>query len=342
MTDKKILIENHNDYMLEIKLNHFKNELVLLVDKLINLDSSIRTNNGGVPLSPINYSNQLENLLNIITNGEELIKEFNVIVEKFKDFENNETHINNKNLKNQIDNLKKIIREADSKIQELNELCSSEQVKIITIQKENSNLLEKIDKYKNTINDFEEENQSKNYELNKCRELVDAKSNEINILNIKLDTSINSGNNTEDNNHDVVISINDTFKLSKDYIIKLNEGNIKLISQKNETIKILEDDITNCNQKITYYESRITELEKININLENTISNINSGKQNPSLEIPLSIEMELNSKTEDITSLKFKIKKLEEELKIQLKSDLHTPLLPTQNKSRKCLSCSIL
>jgi chromosome segregation ATPase len=343
MTDRQILIENHNDYMLEIKLNHFKNELTLLVENLIQLDSETRTNNVGMPLSPIKSSKHRKILLNIITNGEELVKEFKVLQEKFEDFENNETHINNKNLKKQIDNLKNLLKEADSKIYELDNQCKTENDIVSFVQKENSALIEKIDKYKKTLKDYEVSIQSKNYELNKYKELVDTKSNEINILNTRLHTTINLQNDVEDN-PDIVIPINDSYRLSKDYMIKLNEGNVKLINQKNERIKILEDDINGLQQKIEYYESKITELEKCNITLENTISGMDNSKQNPSSEIPLSIEMELNSKTEEITSLKYKIQKLEKDLFLQAQNNLSTPLLTVspQTNNKKCLGCSIL
>ena len=308
MTDRQILIENHNDYMLEIKLTHFKNELTLLVENLIQLDSETRTNNVGMPLSPIKSSKHRKILLNIITKGEELITEFNVLQEKFQDFENSETHINNKSLKNQIEILKNTLKEADSKIYEIDNRILIDQDKINDIQKQNSNLLEKINKYKKTLNDYEVAIQSKNYELHKYKELIDNKSNEINVLNTRLHTTITLQNNIEDN-PDIVIPMNDNSRLSKDYMIKLNEGNTKVINQKNDKISVM-----------------------------------NNNKQNPSVEIPLRIEMELISKTEEITSLKYKIKKLEEVLLLHAQNNLNTPLLTVspRTKNRKCSGCSIL
>ena len=115
MTIKDTLIDNHNDYILDVKVDNFKNYLNTFVKELLKLETRQNESNSNLMLKK-NTTINFEEFKHISNTGEELVQQFNNIENKIK---SNETSVN----KDKIDNLKNIIEEADKMIDRLeNEL----------------------------------------------------------------------------------------------------------------------------------------------------------------------------------------------------------------------------
>lgn len=300
MTIKDTLIDNHNDYILDIKVDNFKNYLNTFVKELLKLETRQNESNSNLMLRK-NATITFEEFKTISSTGEELVREFNNIENKIK---SNEAKVH----KDKINNLKKVIEEADTTISMLENSLNNEKK---TVKEMSSD----VDGY---IKDVE-----------RLNELVNAKN--IEILDLK-----------------AIIDTHQNVKISTEYVSKLNDGNQRLIAQKNEKIMVLEAELAHEQTKITDYESKIKELEESNIHLEQNIGELSKKyKELSKKNVSFADEMNITMNNDLLTELKIKNRSLEEDV-LHLKcivgnnDSLNNPLLDKEKSRDRCDMCCML
>ena len=216
-------------------------------------------------------------LLNIIKGVESMIPQFNLLQQHLEIDDKN-------NLQDQIISLKNKIREADDTIDDFENKLKVEQKHSASIMNDNNILLKKNASYYSQITELEGLINSKNLEIAKLQE--PSKNTDI-ILDIDLE------NNDE--------SICNNTKMTSTYIMKMNDGNLKLIKQKNDKITELDLEISRLKEQLNMYKSvipqlneyklRNNELENICISLEKNITVLSHEIKNNNLEHTDNLEL---------------------------------------------------
>lgn len=285
------LLQNSDEYMFEIKTNNFKIVLSKFIKSLIDIDEE----------------NDIESLYNIIVIGEELIKQFDIIHQKFLSFQDKKSPTKIKNLESKIEIMKNNLIESDKTINELEIKYENEKNSNTQLEKEIHETKSKLEESKKVLGELEES-------------LIKQKEEFVILHNKK----------QEENNN-----------LSMSYINKLSDANEKLLKQKNDKIKQLESDLdknynsldehVNTNRELIL---RIDKLERENIDLN---TKINTKLNEQTKTISLDEELTISKQKEEIISLNNKIKELVNEnnlLKInKVTTDLNKPLLKNEDKN---------
>jgi hypothetical protein len=316
--DKELLINSSEEYLFEVKTTNFKIILNKLVDTLENLDTDDE-----------NYENDMYNIIII---GEELIKQFDFIQKRMLDYHDKKSPTNIRNMEKKIE---KLTKEIDENQNILNEIINKEKEKYIILTKENNENKVKVDHCNKIIHELETLLNNQGCEIMKLH-------NEIN--------NTNENNILEDN-----ILINDIYNKSPEYLSKLNEGNIKVIKQKNEKIKKLQFELNDMYKKINNQNENNNELKNKIQNLEENytkhLSQLNNVKENE-------VNTIINKYNEEINFLNVHIHSLEHEnynLKLHKdinNDDIKKPLLERNetltffeqpgSEKQTCNFCNIL
>ena len=265
-------IETHN-----LEIDNFKKSLDSLLSSLIALDSKSTDINTGLLSESSKKLTKRKKLLNIIKGVESMIPQFNLLQQHLEIDDKN-------NLQDQIISLKNKIREADDTIDDFENKLKVEQKHSTSIMNDNNILLKKNASYYSQITELEGLINSKNLEIAKLQE--PSKNTDI-ILDIDLE------NNDE--------SICNNTKMTSTYIMKMNDGNLKLIKQKNDKITELDLEISRLKEQLNMYKSvipqlneyklRNNELENICISLEKNITVLSHEIKNNNLEHTDNLEL---------------------------------------------------
>ena len=321
--DKELLINSSEEYLFEVKTTNFKIILNKLVETLENLDTDDE-----------NYENDMYNVIII---GEELIKQFDLIQKRILEFHDKKSPTNVRNMEKKIEKLTKDIQDNEILLDKLKNIIEKERENYNTLIEENNQNKIKVEGCNKTIQELETLLSNQGYEIMKLH-------NEI--------------NNTKDNNNimEQSIFIDDISRKSPEYLSKLNEGNIKVIQQKNEKIKTLQFELNDTYRKINT-------LTEINSELHNKVRKLeeNNTEINNLLHLNSVSEQELQYSfqkcNEEINILNTKIHNLEDEnynLKLHKdinNDDIKIPLLERQEtltffdstaEKQTCNFCNIL
>ena len=148
-----------------------------------------------------------------------------------------------------------------------------------------------------------------------------------------------------------IIDTHQNVKISTEYVNKLNDGNQRLIAQKNEKIFLLEAEIVLSQTEISDLESKIKELEESNIHLESNIEELSKRyKELNKKTVSFADEVNVTMTNDLLTELKMKNRNLEEDIvhlkyKVANVDTLNKPLLDHESteKSRdRCDMCCML
>ena len=321
--DKELLINSSEEYLFEVKTTNFKIILNKLVETLENLDTDDE-----------NYENDMYNIIII---GEELIKQFDLIQKRILEFHDKKSPTNVRNMEKKIEKLTNDIQDNEILLDKLKNIIDKERENYNTLIEENNQNKIKVEGCNKTIQELETLLSNQGYEIMKLH-------NEI--------------NNTKDNNNimEQSIFIDDISRKSPEYLSKLNEGNIKVIQQKNEKIKNMQFELNDMYRKIN-------SLTEINSELHNKVIKLeeNNTELNNLLHLNSVSEQELQYSfqryNEEINILNNKINNLEDEnynLKLHKdinNDDIKIPLLERQEtltffepsvEKQTCNFCNIL
>ena len=315
--DKELLINSSEEYLFEVKTTNFKIILNKLIETLENLDTDDE-----------NYENDMYNIILI---GEELIKQFDLIQNRILEYHDKKSPTNIKNMEK---NIEKLTKELEHSQITLNDLLSKEREQYNILSKKNSENEIKLQNCNKTIYELENLLSNQGYEI------------------MKLHMEIN---NTKDrDNLEETIIIENMVKKSPEYLTKLNEGNIKVIQQKNEKIKSLQFELNDMYKKLNSLNEHNTELlnkiQTLEENYVKQLNNLESTKENEINDIFI-------KHNEHITILNTKINVLENEnynLKLHKdinNDDIKIPLLDRHetltffepaSEKQTCNFCNIL
>ena len=268
--DKEHLFNSSEEYLFEVKTTNFKIFLNKLVETLENLD-----------VDDENYENDMYNTIII---GEELIKQFELIQNRILDNNDKKSPTNLRKMEKKIEKLIKENEVDKIALETLNNSCIKEKEICDNLNKENENNKIALETLNNLYIKEKEicDNLNKENEDNKVK--VEESNKIINNLEMLLSNQgyelMKLHNDTKDINVlDEIIFEDDIPKQSPEYLSKLNEGNVKIIKQKNEKIKTLELEISDMSTKINNLTetnntllNKTHKLEENNIELNNLLS----------------------------------------------------------------------
>lgn len=350
----ELLINNSEEYLFEVKTTNFKIILNKLVETLENLETDDE-----------NYENDMYNIIII---GEELIKQFDFIQKRMLDYHDKKSPTNIRNMEKKIEKLIKEVEAGKIALDILNSILTTEKEKCVNLSKENTTRIEKLIKEvedgrialdtlnklftneKKICDNLNKENEENKIKVKECNKTVQELENLLGNQGLEIFKLHLEINNTKDIDHNEQTILTDNIsQKSPEYLSKLNEGNIKVIKQKNEKIKTLQFEISDMYIKLNT-------LTEINNELENKIKNC-IGKLS---ELNIMKENEVNDTickyNGEINILNSRIHNLEDEnynLKLHKdvnNNDVKIPLLERQDtifyehftEKQKCNFCSIL
>lgn len=275
MSKKGKIIKNDNNYICDIKIDNFTNNLNSLVKTLITLDLNFK--DSGLFTSSAQDKNRKE-LLNSIHIGEDLSKQFTIIQEKFltNEVANKIEKVNKKYKEKKQYFIDKVV-EADEKINDL----------------EKKNKLE-CERSINAINNYDiafQKNESYQTQLNNLETVIGSKNIEISKLSTKLQSMIDekcTKNKNENSEVDNEVDNEDTEQLNTNknvsvvYLNTLNDGNSKIIQFKTQKIQKLEEELVESLSKNKELEILCIKLEKDIMEISQDI--INSTKKTTSFQ----------------------------------------------------------
>ena len=353
-TVKELLINSSEEYLFEVKTTNFKIILNKFVETLENLETDDE-----------NYENDMYNIIII---GEELIKQFDFIQKRMLDYHDKKSPTNIRNMEKKIE---KLIKETEADKIALDILTNSltaEKEKCVNLSEENTSRIEKLIKEledggksldilnklftneKKICDNLNKENEENKIKVKECNKTVQELENLLGNQGLEIFKLHLEINNTKDidNNEETILTDNISQK-SPEYLTKLNEGNIKVIKQKNEKIKTLQFEISDMYIKLNTLTEINNELEN---KIENCIGNLS--------ELNIMKEREVNDTIHkyngEINTLNSRIHNLEHEnynLKLHKdvnNDDIKIPLLERQKtlfyehatEKHTCDFCSIL
>ena len=242
------------DYSLKVDTENFNDLLTSLYKNLIDLDSSKVENsdiNIGLPLSPVKKSVHRKELINSIQLTEDLLNKFKILQ---KNIINNELDTKPleeiKKYKERIKYLKDKIKEEDEKINELEKKCNEERERSVNAIKNYDITFRKNEVYQTQLNELETTISEKNKEIDMLKEQVNNKvhsEESIDSLEVLGEEQVQDGKPK---------------KLTMSYLIKLNEGNLKIIQIKSDKIKKLEEELFEISGKNKDLETLCAKLDK--------------------------------------------------------------------------------
>jgi len=253
-------MQNSDDYLFSIKLSNFK----IVLQKLIET---------------IEFSDDNTDLDNCIHIGKELIRQFNLILDKFDYYQDQDLAGETRKFENKIKILTDRLNESELLIDDYQTKFEKEKDKSQELEKNLNETNIKIQNYQININELESVHNEKIRDLHTILENDKLKYKNLIEYQKQLQTELEFKNTaleelTEKQQHN---------HKSNSYIEKLNEGNTKVIQKQGEKIKQLESEIKEYIKKInedndmyTEFKNKYNELEHHNFTLETTNIELNN------------------------------------------------------------------
>jgi len=336
------MMKESEEYLFEIKISNFKIVLTQLVEYIENLSVD---------------EDDEDDKNNIINLGGELVKQYEIIINKIESFKEDIINIttNKVNLEGKIAKLNILLNDADMDINKLQELYDNEKDKHHIVLKKIKELHKKDEDYNLELHKIKElykkDKDEHESDLKKLKEvtLKLQKTNEFaqeleNLLKEKVDEVLCYKKKFEDLNNETEYPHLDTNKKSIVYFEKIIESNNKILQQKSEKIKNLEKENKDKFDQILDLQTIITKKDEYITEIENNISRLNkdySEKINLKQCTNLENEILIEKYKEEMDCLK----KENNNLKLQKNiNDLEIPLIDNKvnDKVDKCSMCNIL
>ena len=320
--------------MFEVKTTNFKIILSQLITVIENLDFG----------EPVDSQKEIAMCITI---GEELLKQFDIIQTKLLSYQGSESPSRRRSLEKKVEIMKKTIEDADV-LQHKYKECLLKNEEIV---KQNKTFHQKIDNLNDIIHKLEDQIREKVLELN-----ILNKEKEIELSQKKIEQL--KKEECEKNKKEEDLKQEEGQNNTISYLKKLNEGNGKVIQQKNDKIFTLETEVSiyknkiddTCNS-IKEMENEISSLKQANSNLVISLENISNKKDIACFET----EIVYIKQKEDLENMKIQLESARQEIinlklhKDQNETDLKKPLLERQmtyrefeNETETCSKCCIL